>query len=408
MQITFLFIFIILFVGFLMLHLYGILKKIYNNTFIKKKKIRPKAKKKYTLEIVLYSAYICIMLFTLFHLYEKSMKHDQKGENAVETSVPMQNYSAEAEVMIQSISFDSENINQKEIVWDHLLEKELGLENYYVWNNEAENFDQLHSTYRECFLYNPVIPYADYTELMEHCNNFWGKDLLPYTDRTLDDVTKEIPPPELRHLTSPDLFKEELFLRLKTSRESNRNNTYQIGRAADDTFKILVAEGQPSVNQLLFYSTVAVVCYQLTLNEMERDPDLEIENVDKDFLYYRMAEIFICLDENLPVSDGYETAHIHFLLCAESCLAKIQYERGLVENTEDINMQFPYFDSYYAEILFEFITVYGAESNDTIKSFYQHAESYMSSMNLTTDNEESCRDLKIRMDKYLGRQNKHM
>lgn len=374
------------------------LVRLFFNLVIKKRKIRKEAIKRNVLQPLIYLLCIIVLIYILSKNCETVVETDPSENDNETTQVSSPSYSAKAEEKIYSITFDPENINQESVLWENLLDTELGMSSYTLWVEETDTFEQLKANYYENFIYNPVIPYADYNELMEYCSHFSGTSFLPYSDCTLEEIDRKIPPPELRHTASPDLFMEELYLRLQLIKPENIANIYQIGRCSDDILKQLVANKQINMKQLIFYASIAITCYRLVLDEMERDPSFSIANVDTGFLNYRMAEIFIYLDEYFPTGDEAQIYHTHFKLCAESCLARVQYEYETKEITDDINAIYPYFDSYYAEILYDYVTIY--KDNEVIDSFYQHADRYIQSAYSKIENEKSCTDLKKKMDLY--------
>lgn len=145
--------------------------------------------------------------------------------------------------------FAPEIKNLEENLWEHFMLNEIGFSNYNVWSEESESIIELRNKYLDNITNGSVFASADLKEICKHIENFYGTPFIPYTTRTLEEVSDEI---RENVNASPELYAEELYLRSLVCDEGTFEVIYQLGRAADDAFKQSVNWNKTDDKQLIF------------------------------------------------------------------------------------------------------------------------------------------------------------
>ena len=292
---------------------------------------------------------------------------------------------------IDKIPFHDEMINEEQTIWEHLFVEEMLYDKYEQLGGDEFDFKNLREKYVNEFCDADELPNIAIDELKEHVKFFYGSEILPVTNKTLERVVTEIPPLEDRINTDVLVFENEFYLRVdKCDLSSPDECFYQVARAADDAFKVLFHEKNLSIKKKLFYGSMAVAFYLASINNYEG-------NIDLLLTYYRIAEIYIYLykyvgfiQENIDYSK-------HCLLMSEMflILAKKEYSKKM--DFDDIHKKLTYFNYYYADILFDYITKYCKDEEVEEIGFmcYKLASDYLNSPYTVSynKNRDGCRNI---------------
>lgn len=314
-------------------------------------------------------------------------------------SIPDSNselYSSQYLKIVQILPFHDELMNEEEIIWDHLVSKELLYGNYIEWKKQSNDFDKLRSKYSS--IYEQIeLPCVEIDELLEHVNAFYGSEILPITDSTLTEVDEE-----LKQKPNIKAYQNEFWLRVTAcDANSSGEQFYYIAVAADNVFKNLCndKERNPSVKEVIFYGSMAIAFYLASEKYYEGSYDLIL-------LYYRISEIYIYLDRYVDFGEDDAVYSEHFLLMAEIflVLAKKEYEKS--EESKDIHAHenITFFGQYYTEILYEFIVKYKSEDENLVSMCQGYARQYLDSPYTEeyTKARKSCEDILIRLEKSMA------
>lgn len=376
-------------------YLWQLVSNLYINIKQKKRKIKRKALIRKIFQMILCFFMILISMSTLID----NLKRLQMAEQATTNGKP-KNYtgkydSEEYSSVLETVYFNSEINNEKETIWERFLLNEIGLSNYNVWSDESESIIELRKKYLGNITNDSILPPADLDKICEYIDYFYGTSFIPYTTRTLEEVSDEI---SADADASPELYAEELYLRSLTCAEGTFEIIYQLGRAADDAFKQSVKYNKKDDKQLIFFASITLAAYQLALCEYEDSIDT---NTDITLIYYRMAEIYIYLDKHYIPSDECRFYKTHFKFSAEAYLARARIEYDPADEKLDMNEKYPYYDDYYAELLSYFIKQYDVHEDKITEEFYRHALTYIYSPYGKDGNVKNCNNLIEKMDTYL-------
>lgn len=274
--------------------------------------------------------------------------------------------------VVDDIPFHDEAFSDERI-WEHLYSVELAYGNCEEWLEKESEFGKLRENYINRIYKTKQLSFIKVEELLEHINFFYGTEILPSTNKTLDEVTAEILPLKDRLNTDVEVFQNEFWLRAtKVNKYSSDECLYQVGRAADDAFKVLFKKQPDSVKPLIFYGSMVVAFYLASIGCYKG-------NIDLAYAYYRIAEIYIYLEKYVNRVKCEEKYSKHCLLMAEVflMLAETEYSDEIKEG--DIHQRLTYFDCYYAEILYKAITSYEFKEEEFITLCCNHATQYLSS-----------------------------
>lgn len=300
----------------------------------------------------------------------------------------------EYQAVLQGIPFANEVINRTETIWEHLISEELMYKNYVEWGEEYDDFDQLRNLYMSNNVDMAMWIHIDVDELVSHMESFYGTEILPVTDKTLEEVMEEIPPLNVRLYSDVNLYKNEFWLRgSKCGADSSAAWLNQTGRAADDVFKVLINSGAISLKQLIFFGAMAISFYLASVECDDGERDLPL-------IYYRIAEIFICLNKYSSLRED-EAYSQHFYLMAENALILAKEEFNNAYGEGNIQGKLPYFNCYYAEILYKFNRMHWSESERLVKMCGEYAEACIAGddLNGTEGYCVSCGDILARLSK---------
>lgn len=284
--------------------------------------------------------------------------------------------------LVAEIQFEKVLIGEQETEWEIIINSGLGFNEYVAKSAEEESpCKLLEEYYNRCV--DPLMQKkADIEQLYKIIKKYYGTDLLPEADKTLDEMTADTLPIGERMNTDPEEFKKETYLRCKACEKNpSGNNYYQAGRAADDVVKTLVENGNYTLKELLFYSYLAVSFYQLGMNYSQ-------DEVDNCFVEYRIAMIYIYLYKYGGYNDDYDYNR-HFLLSAETYmrLAKEHYIAG----TENINEVLPDCDYYHASVLNNFIKLFHCDNEEIKERCALSAKNYINSAELNDKHYDECK-----------------
>lgn len=366
----------------------AVLLKYMHKVLFLLKKNRKKSKHKFIKNIGQFvgSFIICILVLVLIIkavALAMSLKVDYKTNKDIATFKYID--------MVDKISFKDEIINEEQVIWEHLFDEELLYEKYKQLNESVLDISNLRKRYGNEFCDSDELPFIDIDELLEHVTSLYGSDILPVTNKTLEEVMMQIPPLEERMNMDVLVFENEFYLRVvKCNVDSSDECFYQVARAADDAFKVLFNGRNPSNKKVLFYGSMAVAFYLASVKYYER-------NINLILVYYRVAEIYIYLYKYVDFIRENKEYRKHCLLTAEIflVLAKEEYSKKLDAN--DIHEKLTYFGHYYADILFEFITKYckGEEDEEIVSMCCKFANDYLNSPYTVNykENREGCKDI---------------
>lgn len=216
----------------------------------------------------------------------------------------------------------------------------------------------LRDEYRDRYVDLSDLPDFDVTELVKIAHEYYETDILPHTDLTLRDIENMTPELKERMKSDPKLPQAEFWLRIKVcTNQTDAENLYHIARSADDAFKIMCNDKNRriSAKEAVFYASNAIAFYCVCLQK-------DIGNIDRKFVYYRMAEIYIYMCDYIEFVNQDDDHNLHSLLMADVLLAKVEaeYEFGnMAENVEmDIHQKLPLFSFYRMRVLKELIFKY--------------------------------------------------
>lgn len=295
-----------------------------------------KLKRTFWYAFIVCAIFIMIIVFCAMSLYNYSAYSGTSSD----TSKDNEEYLA----VLDKLPFHNEIYNEEQDIWEHLTCVELLYDKYLKLAEEATNFDALRASYLKEFYVLCKLPAMDMDDLLEHVNQFYGSAILPFTDKSLEEVEKDILPIDERMNTDDEVLRNEFWLRAsKCSAESSDDSLYQAGRAADDVFKVLINNNQGSFKEAVFYGSMAVGFYLVSVKNNEG-------NIDLSLIYYKVAEIYIYFEQYVDLGED-DAIHMHYLLMAEMFLrlAEKEYEKTGVAG--DINEKLTYFGHYYEDIL---------------------------------------------------------
>lgn len=271
---------------------------------------------------------------------------------------------------LDELPFHDVTTNEEETIWSRLVYTELLYNRYLEWTKQPVSFDELRETYVDIIYNVNELPFIEIDELLKYVNMFYDSEILPFTDDNLNDINRE-----LEREPSIKLYQNEFWLRAKVcSSNSSSLQFYCTGVAADNVFKTLCNEGKPSVKEAIFYSSMAVAFYLAAVKYYENNFDLIL-------LYYRLAEIYIYLEEYIFFGEDNETYSKHFLLMAEVFLMLAETEYAKLAQNEDIHSheKITYFGHYYSLILYKFIIEYQSKDEKLITMCRKYANQYLNS-----------------------------
>lgn len=331
-------------------------------------RITGKTHKKIRRAIVIRTIFILMTLISLAlakYSYNKLFKNIETDIEKIIEDSPQFVYSE----LIEEISFQKILVNGSETDWELIMEEGLRFMDYTNKSMEASSPCQLLDIYYSAYS-DPLKKIKPDEELLyKMIDNYAGTGILLKTDESLAEITANTLPLDERMSTDPKEFKKETYLRSEVCREyPSGDNYYQTGRAADDTLKILVNNGDYNLKELLFYSYVAISFYQLSMEYSQK----EVPNC---FIEYRIAIIYIYLYSYGGYSDNYDY-NKHFLLSAEAYM-RMAREDHTEDLAASINEYLPEYDYYYASVLNNFITLFQCDNERIWEQRRLSAEAYI-------------------------------
>lgn len=373
----------------ILLHIIAVFRSIWKNVIIRKRKPKRKLVRKWILAIAIRIIIEYMMMTVLFVLCGKIYA-------CLQTTKESDSIQQEYKAALQSIPFQNEVMNSTETIWEHLLNKELMYQNYTNLANECDDFDEIRELYVNGNEDMAMLGCVDVDELVSHVEAFYGTQILPITNKTLNEVTKDIPPLDERLYVDVNLYKTEFWLRAS---QCDANTTaawlYQTGRAADDAFKVLVNDGERSLKQLMFFGAMAISFYLASVEYNDGNRDLPM-------IYYRIAEVFIYLDKYSSIADT-ETYKRHFLLMAEKALLMAEEEFYSVQEEKKIQEKFVYFNCYYAEILYKYNKMNWSKNGNLAKVCSEYANACIAGTDFdgSAGHCKNCGDILMRLRKDI-------
>ena len=268
------------------------------------------------------------------------------------------------ERFIEEIDFESEVINDKDTIWQEMLNINL----YYSYLEEQQEKGFSNDEIRKHFIQGiglgDVLVSVDFQQVYQLYEKFYNTDLLPQTQKTLEEIEILTPPLEERSKADPDLFREEFALRAGLcSEDSSFECLYQTGRSADDAFKRLVEN--KNIKEIVFFAAMAVSFYRLSLEKLEDN-----EYLKWSFVEYKIAEIYYYLQDKCNIQDATRTDlyKLHFCLAVEAYLKHSQEMFDLAQSETSIHEEQTYHDQYIAEIQYKLILSDLFKEKDKIKA----------------------------------------
>lgn len=302
--------------------------------------------------------------------------------------------------VLSGLEFHSEVINNSTYaVWENITNNYLHYEYYEEWSIEDSiEKSVLRDKYLTRIREESNLPIVSLADIQRLAKDFYGTNLLPETDMTLEEVNKQTPSLDVRMKAAPDLYKAEFWLRVSIlNEESSFECMYQAGRAGDDVFKTLINQNAASTKEMLFYSAVTLSLYQQALKR-----DSGINNLKTSLIKYRIGEIYYYLYKYLEYDtesainqDQFST---HLLLSAEAYFLSSYDDFQQEMDGGDINKEQPFHDAYLAMIEYDLIKIYGFTDRDIVEMCYLHAKRYLNSPSAKSNNIKSCEDIILKLD----------
>lgn len=291
------------------------------------------------------------------------------------------------DILITKISFEPEQVNDKAVIWQELINTNL----YFSYLEEllAKGYsnDQIRNHYIQGIGTNRTLSHVDFKQVKYIIEKFYGTELLPISEKTLEEIKELTPPLEERCKTDAILFQEEFSIRAQKCTEGDSFECfYQAARSADDAFKQLVKDG--NTKEVVFFAAMSVAYYMMSLEKLE-----DGEHIWRSFIEYRISEIFICLRDNCIVQDSErgELYELHFLLITEAYLKHSQVIYDLAKTGVNIHEEHMYHDKYMADTIYRLITEHEFESIKEMKDeCKEYANSYIGTPNAKQSGIDSC------------------
>lgn len=338
--------------------------------FIKKHNKYSSRKKKINRVIMLIAAILIFILLVggLWKLAEGLYNLRTYKRIEEEESIRNEEIMSQYLMLIEKLPFHNEIPDQEQTIWEDLIYEFL----LYSESEGMSNFDQLRSSYQNEIFELQKIPHIKVDTIVEYVNSFYGTEILPLTNKKLEEVEEKVLPLGERFNTDIEVLKNRFWLRAsKCSIESSAESLYQAGRSADDVFKVLISKPDFSVKEVIFYGSMAVAFYLVSVEYDEG-------NIDLPFVYYSIAEIYIYLEKNVDFGEN-NIMYLHCLLMAEVFLALAEKEYRMISKDEDIHEDLSFFSCYYAEIVYKFIIEYGKKDVEFISMCKERASQYVNS-----------------------------
>lgn len=355
---------------------------IKNKLFLKERIIQ-KRRIRILICLIVYVGLLVVFIFLIKSLLNLSTS----TVTVVEENVNDENMYVYLEI-VAKMPFNDEILAKEQTIWDQLIYNDLLYSEYLKSVERAADFDELRELYQSEIYEVQEIPFIAIDELIEQVELFYGTEILPFTEKTLEKVESEVLPLAERLNTDLEVFQNEFWLRASNcSADSSDECLYQAGGAADDAFKVLFNEARSIGNKMeIFYSSMTVGFYLACIK-------YDAGNINRPLVYYRIAEIYIYLEKEVDFGED-EEIKLHCLLMAEIflMLAEKEYEKT---GGEDIHKDLPYFSCYYAEILNKFIVKYDSKSEDVVSICFKNATQYLDSSYTSKypKNRDSCSDI---------------
>lgn len=337
------------------------------NKFSLKKRIIQKRKRKIMIGLLTFVLllFVCVSLIKSLLAFA-ALSDTIAGEN-VNDEINLVNFLE----IVEKIPFHDEALVEEQTIWEKLVCTDLLYGEYLEKSEGVTDFDELRKAYQGEFYEAQEIPFIEIDELIEQVKLFYGTEILPFTDKTLEDVEAEILPLEERLNTDVEVFQNEFWLRAGScNADSSDECLYQAGRAADDVFKVLCNKADTGNKMKIFYSSMTVGFYLASI-------EYDTGNINIPLVYYRIAEIYIYLEEQLDFGEN-EEIKLHCLLMAEIFLMLAEKEYEKIEGG-DIHKDLPFFSYYYAQILNKYIVKYNSKDKEVESKCYDYATQYINS-----------------------------
>lgn len=320
-------------------------------------------------------------------LYDWCTYERIREEESIRNEEIMSQYS----MLIEKLPFHNEILNQEQTIWEDLVYDYL----LYSEREDLSDFDELRNSYWKKIFELQEIPHIKIDTIVECVKSFYGTEILPLTDKTLEDVEKQILPLEKRFDTDIMVLKNRFWLRAsKCNTESSDDSLYQAGRSADDVFKVLINKPDFSVKEAIFYGSMAVSFYLVSV-------EYDKGNIDLPFVFYSIAEIFIYLEKKVDFGEN-NVIYLHCLLMAEVFLALAEKEYKEAHENGDIHENLTFFGCYYAEIVDRIIIKCEKKDIELTAICKKYASQYIESdfSKKYVACRKSCNDILERLEKY--------
>lgn len=339
-----------------------IFTKKYNKNLSRKKKI--KGLKMFFAAILIFTLLVEVLWKLVEGLYDLQTYKRIREEERIHNEEIMSQYSK----LIEKLPFHNEITDQEQAIWEDLVYEFL----LYSKSEGISDFDELRNSYQDEIFELQKIPYIKIDAIVKYVNSFYGTEILSSTNETLEEVEEKILPLEERFNTDIEVLKNRFWLRASECNiKSSDESLYQAGRSADDVFKVLINKPDFSVKEAIFYGSMAVAFYLVSV-EYDRG------NIDLPFVFYSIAEIYIYLEKKVDFGED-NVMYLHCLLMAEVFLALAEKEYRKISKDDDIHEDLSFFSCYYAEIVYKFIIEYEKEDMEFISICKQRASQYMES-----------------------------
>ena len=345
---------------------------------------------------------ICQILVWLYQQKKKSLSNKRRRKCLQQrilvlvlvSAIVSLGFTAKAQIdtnikaeLITKLSFESEKMNDKTVVWQELINTNLYFAYLEQLLDKGYSNAQIRNHYIQGIGTNRTLSYVDFEQVQRIFEKFYGTGLVPISEKTLEEIKELTPPIEERSMTDAILFQEEFSLRAKKCTEEDSFDCfYQTGRSADDAFKQLVKSG--NTKEVVFFAAMSVAYYMMSLERLD-----DGEYIMRSFIEYRLAEIFIYLRENRIVQDEEkgELYELHFLLITEAYLKHSQVIYDLAHVDTNIHEEHMYHDKYMVDTLYRLFTDYEFETWDQMKDeCIKYANSYIEAPNAKQTGIDSC------------------